>query len=103
MCTLLTSPTGLAQTLNQCWMLRIDAQAHDMHRVTNEGHRNLDACEVSHAQRFGGTGGTFLSTQFIVVGQRPQLYPIGVSTQRQRFRRQCSIGNHGVAMQVGVL
>jgi hypothetical protein len=33
-----------------------------------------------------------------VIGERPQLHPIGFGARSQSFRRERAIGHHGVAM-----
>jgi hypothetical protein len=73
-----------------------------VHRLAGEGDRDLGAGEVLHAVRVGRGGGAVLAADFVVVGQRPQFDAVGGGTRRQVLRRQRAVGNHGVAVQVGV-
>ena len=58
--------------------------------------------QIAHAQRLGRRASTRLTANFIVVGERPQLHTVGVGTCCQRLGRECSVGDNGVAMQIGV-
>ncbi|MDT4863942.1 hypothetical protein FQZ97_986770 [compost metagenome] len=80
----------------------VHAQADDVHRDAEEGHRDLDACEVIHAHLTRSRHGTILSPEFIVVGQGPQLHAVGLGALRQRLGREGAVGDDGVAVQVGV-
>ena len=44
-----------------------------------------------------------LSTDFVVIGQRPKIDAVRLRTRRQFLRRERAIGGGGVAVQVGVL
>ena len=46
--------------------------------------------------------GAVLATDLVMVGQGPQLDPVGFGACRQCFGRQSPVGNHRVAVQVGV-
>ena len=50
----------------------------------------------------GGGQGPVLTTDFVVVGQRPQFDTIGGGALCQNFWRQGAVGDDGMAMQVSV-
>ena len=76
----------------------IKAQAHYVDGFASKGDGDFNAREVFHALGLGGCHGAFLTTNFIVIGERPQLHPIGFGARSQSFRRERAIGHHGMAM-----
>ena len=55
----------------------VKTQANDVHSLTGKGDRDLSACEVLHALCFSGGKRACLTTDFIVVGQRPEFDAVG--------------------------
>ncbi len=53
-----------------------------------------------HAQRLRGAAGTRDASQFIMIGQSPQLHPVLLGARRQFFGRQHAIGQIGMTMQI---
>ena len=51
---------------------------------------------------FGIGGGAVLAADLVVVGQRPQVDAIAGGAHGEFFGRQCAVGHHGVAVQVGI-
>ena len=80
----------------------VKAQADDVHGDIGKGHGNLDARQVLHALRAGRFERLLLAADLVVIGQRPQIDPVGRRTRRQLLGRERAIGRGGVAVQVGV-
>ena len=90
------------QTGHQAWVIDIKTQTDDMHGVTGEGDRNFGTTQVTHAQGFGRSGSALLAADFVMVGQRPKFYPVGMRAGGEFLGRERAIRDDGVAMQVGV-
>ena len=58
--------------------------------------------QVAHAAGFGSGSGACLAADFIVVGQGPEFDAIVFGPLGQGFGCQGAVGDHGVAVQVGV-
>jgi len=99
---LATATPGGAQAGGHAGVIGIEAEADDVHGDAGEGDGNLGAGEVVQALGMGRSAGAVLATDLVVVGQRPELHPVGFGARRQRLGRQRAVGHHGVAMQVGV-
>ena len=94
--------TGGAQAFLHAGVLRVKTQTHNVYRATSKRYRYFGAMQIAHAQCLGGGAGTRLSANFVMVGERPQLHPVGVRTFGQRLRRERTVGDDRVAMQIGV-
>ncbi|MCY1308542.1 hypothetical protein D9M70_585570 [compost metagenome] len=73
-----------------------------MHGFVREGHRDLGAREVAHAVFARRSSGAVLTADLVVVGEGPELDPVGGGAGGQRFGRQCAVGDHGVAVKIGI-
>ena len=100
--TLVAAIAGVVQALGQRRLVRIEAQPHDVNRDMRKRHRHLGAREVGQAHRRGGRHRPVLATDFIVVGQRPQLHAVGLGPAGQRLGRERAVRHDRVAMEVGV-
>ena len=99
---LFSPAAGVAQTLQQGGIAGIKTQAHDMHRLANEGDGNFHAGQIAHAQRLSRRQGTRLAANLVVVGQCPELHAVGLGTLGECFGCEGAIGDHRVAREVGV-
>ena len=82
--------------------MRVETQAHNVHRLVGKGDRNFSACEVGQALRTGRGQGAFLASHFVVVGQCPQFHAVGFGAFGQGFGGEGAVRDDGVAVQVGV-
>ncbi len=62
---------GAAQAGDQVGVVRVKAQADDMHRFANEGDGYFSAGQVAHAACLGSGSGAVLPADLVMVGQRP--------------------------------
>jgi hypothetical protein len=92
----------VVQALRHRGVVGVEAQADDVHGFVREGHRDLGAGEIAHAVGAGRGGGAVLAADFVVVGEGPELDPVGGRARGQRFGRQCAVGDHGVAVKIGI-
>ena len=80
----------------------IKAQAHNVHGLARKGDGNFGARQIAHAKCLGGGLGTLLAAHFVVVGQGPKLYAIGLGALGQCFGREGAVRHHRVAVKVGI-
>ena len=73
-----------------------------MHGMPGERHGNFCAAEVTHAQGFGGSGSALLAADFVMVGQRPKFYPVGMRAGGEFLGRERAVRDDGMAMQICV-
>ena len=85
------SATGLLQTCCQRGVVRVKAQADDMHGLVQKSHRNFDTRQVAHAAGLGCCRGARLAANFVVVGQRPELHAIGAGALCKFFGGEGSV------------
>ena len=93
---------GLGQALAQGRVVRVEAQAHDVHGDPGEGDRDFRPRQVGHAHRMGGGDGPVLAADFVMVGECPEFHPIGSGAGRQFLGCEGAIGDDGMAVEVGV-
>jgi hypothetical protein len=92
----------VVEALRHCGVVRIEAQADDVHRLAGKGHRDLGAGQVANPIGARRGGCAVLAAHLVVIGERPQLDPVGRRTRGQFFGRQGAVGDHGMAVQIGV-
>ncbi len=83
-------------------MLRIDAQADDVHRVAAPAHRDLHAIDEFDAVLRGGLGGFRQPIHIIMIGQRQHLHFASGGTRHQLGWGERAVGYVGMAMQIVV-
>jgi hypothetical protein len=79
---------GGGQALRELRVVGIEPQAHDVHGGVGKADGDFRAREVSHALAAGGGGGAVLAADLVVVGQGPQLDPVGLGARGQFLGRQ---------------
>ncbi|MNI44703.1 hypothetical protein D3C73_990900 [compost metagenome] len=92
----------LAQTRDQLSVLRIELQAHDMHRQARPRHRDFHAGGKPHAQVLRRAGGFGQAAHFVVIRQCPDVDAVRVRALRHVARRQRAVGHGGMAVQIDV-
>ena len=87
----MSAAPGTLQTVLHVRVVNVKAQADDVHRAPGKRHRDFGTAQVAHAQCFGRARRARLATNFVMVGQRPQLNTIGMCSGGQGFGRERAI------------
>ena len=95
------APRGI-EPLQQLCIGVVETQADDVHRGIGKRHRNLDAREKGKPDGAGGLRGLGLAADLVMVGQRPELDAVAEGTPRQFVRRQGTVRDDRVAVEVGI-
>ena len=98
----LAPAAGRLQAAAQSGVVLVEAQADDVHRLVGEGHRDLHAAQEGHACGVGGGAGAGDAADLVMVGQGPQLHPVGAGPGGQILGAERAVGHDRVAVQVGV-
>ena len=73
-----------------------------MNRFTSKSDRNFCPCEVAHAVGARRSSSPMLTADFIMVGQGPQLDPVGAGAFGKLLWSERSIRDDRMAVQVGI-
>ena len=92
----------VGQARLQVDVVRVHAEADDVHGFARKAHRHLHPRQVVDAQGLGGGGGAVLAAEFVVVGQGPELHAAIEGALGQGFGFEGAVGDGGVAVEVGV-
>ena len=92
----------LPQSIGQCLVVRVKAQSHNMHGLVNESDGNFGPGQITHTAGLGCGSSPMLATNFIVIGQRPQLHAVAVRPFGQCLRREGTVRDDGVAVEVSI-
>lgn len=87
----MASASGLCQAGLECGVVRVKAEADDVHGLPDKGNRDLDSGEVVQAQVLCGCSCALLPADFVVIGQGPQLNALGLGPCGQGFRGQGAV------------
>ena len=99
---LLAAAARGVQSVHHGGMGSVKAKADNVHRLAGKGHGHLGTRQKSNSIGFGGSSSALNAADFVVVGQCPQLYPVGAGARRERLGAKGAVGHNGVAVQVCV-
>ena len=93
-----TSGACGVQSCDQLGIGFVNSQTDNMHRLTGPGNRNLDPGNIGHPQFGGRRTGSRNTIDFIMVGKRPNLHPIGLGARGHLGWRERAVREGGVAV-----